>query len=305
MKGDFTLAAVEAVAPEQPGQRSRRRSRRTWAAPLGAPDVDGTFGVTGGRLRVEDARVSAVRGRGPLPGREAIVERASARVLGGSLLATGSDPPGARSRRGAPRGCTSRRRTSTSRASPCPAAQRAADSPSFLASVSGDLEATAPGLASLRGEGRITRLESRSTEGTFGLAAPAPWRLRDGRLVQEPLRLAGPLGTLEASADVALVGDRRRARLTVAGPFDLRLLSPFLPDTTLAGPGDDRPARELGRVGQPARRSLRRGRRAGDPRHAELQRLAAEGRGALPRRPRGDRRDRRRGRRPASSPTAG
>ena len=102
-------------------------------------------------------------------------------------------------------------------------------------SVSGDLEATAPGLASLRGEGQFTRLESRSNEGTFGLAAPASWRLADGRLVQEPLRLAGPLGTLEASADIRLTGTPGGSA-TFAGPFDLRLVSPFVPDTTLAGP---------------------------------------------------------------------
>ena len=186
-----------------------------------------------------------------------------------------------------------------------PAAQRAADSPSFLASVSGDFEATAPALASLRGEGQFTRLESRSNEGTFGLAAPATWRLADGRLVQEPLRLAGPLGTLEASAEVVLVG-------TPGGSAHLlRPLRPAPREPVRARhharrPGERRPAREVGR----ARARSLEGRLAVDggrvtPGHAELQRLAAEGRGALPRRPRGDRRDRRGGRRARSSPTAG
>ena len=162
------------------------------------------------------------------------MDEASARVLGGSLLATGTIPlaplePGRSARLHFEATDVDLSRFAV------PAAQRAADSPSFLASVSGDFEATAPALASLRGEGQFTRLESRSNEGTFGLAAPATWRLADGRLVQEPLRLAGPLGTLEARAEVVLVGTPGGS-LTFSGPFDLRLVSPFVPDTTLAGP---------------------------------------------------------------------
>ena len=53
--------------------------------------------------------------------------------------------------------------------------------------------------------------------------------------MQEPLRLAGPLGTLEASADARLTGSPGGSAV-FAGPFDLRLVSPFVPDTTLAGP---------------------------------------------------------------------
>ena len=83
-----------------------------------------------------------------------------------------------------------------------PGSQRTADSPSFLVSVSGDLEATAPSLAGLRGEGQFTRVESRTQEGTFGLAAPAAWRLADGRFVQETLRLAVSAGDAR--------GERRR-----------------------------------------------------------------------------------------------
>ncbi len=93
-----------------------------------------------------------------------------------------------------------------------PGSQRAADSPSFLVSVSGDLEATAPALAGLAARGSSRGSSRGRTRGRSRLAAPAAWRLADGRLVQEPLRLTGPLGTLEANAEVALAGGPPRAR---------------------------------------------------------------------------------------------
>ena len=233
VKGDFALAAVEAVAPE-----SQAVGQASLEAHLGgtiaAPDLSGTFGVVGGRARVEDVRVSAVQVTGHFQGREALVDQASARVLGGSVLVSGSVPLAPLEAGRSARLHVEATDVDLSRFA-VPGAQRTADSPSFLVSVSGDFEATAPGLASLRGEGQFTRVESRTEEGTFGLAAPATWRLADGRLVQETLRLAGPLGTLEASADVVLTGTPGGSA-TFAGPFDLRLVSPFVPDTTLAGP---------------------------------------------------------------------
>jgi outer membrane protein assembly factor BamA len=233
LSGDLTLAAFEAVVPDSRagGWASLRAHVR---GTLAAPEADGTFGIVGGRARVEGARLTAVQVTGRFQGREALVERAAARLLGGTLAATGSLPltrPDA--------GYPARLRfeatdVDLSRLA-IPFAERAADAPSFLVSVSGDLEATAPGLAGLRGEGRFTKLESKSTEGTVGLAAPAAWRLADGHLVQEPLRLAGPLGTLEASAAVVLTGTPKGS-FSLNGPFDLRLVGPFVPDTTLAGP---------------------------------------------------------------------
>ena len=233
VNGDFGLGALEAVVPDtQAGGRASLEARV--GGTLAAPDLAGTFGVTGGRARVEDVRVSAVQVKGRFQGREALVDRASARVLGGSLLVSGSVPL-------APldAGRTARLHVEATDVDfsrfAVPGPQRTADSPSFLVSVSGDLEATAPSLAGLRGEGQFTRVESRTQEGTFGLAAPAAWHLADGRFVQEPLRLASPLGTLEANADITLDGTPA-ASVTLAGPFDLRLVSPFVPDTTLAGP---------------------------------------------------------------------
>ena len=233
VKGDFGLGAVEALVPDsQAGGRASLEARV--GGTLAAPDLDGTFGVTGGRVRVEDVRVSAVQVKGRFQGREAIVDRASARVLGGTLLASGSVPLAKLDAGRSARLHVEATDVDLSRFA-VPGPLRTADSPSFLVSVSGDFDATAPGLAGLRGEGQFTRVESRTNEGTFGLAAPATWRLADGRLVQEPLRLSGPLGTLEASADIVLTGTPGGSA-AFAGPFDLRLVSPFVPDTTLVGP---------------------------------------------------------------------
>jgi outer membrane protein assembly factor BamA len=233
LKGNFTLAAVAAVVPDSRagGQASLQAHVK---GTLATPDVDGTFGIVDGRARVEGTRVSAVQVRGRFQGREALVDGMSARLLGGQLTASGSLPLARLDAGHAGRLRFEAKDVDLSRLA-IPFAERTSESPSFLVSVSGDLEAVAPGLAGLRGEGQVTRLESKSTEGTVGLAAPASWRLAEGHLVQEPLRLAGPLGTLEASADALLTGTPKGS-VSVAGPFDLRLVSPFVLDTTLAGP---------------------------------------------------------------------
>ena len=117
-------------------------------------------------------RVSAVQVEGRFQGREALVEKASARVLGGSVVVSGSVPLAKLDAGRTARLHVEATDVDLSRFA-VPGPQRTADSPSFLVSVSGDLEATAPGLAGLRGEGQFTRVESKSDEGTFGLAAPA------------------------------------------------------------------------------------------------------------------------------------
>ena len=233
MKGDFALAAIEAIAPNTlAGGRFSLQAHV--GGTVAAPDLDGTFGVVDGRVRVEEAGVTAVQVAGHFQGREAHLDRTSARLLGGQVSVSGSFPLAQLDAGRSARLRFEATDVDLSRLA-VPGSQRTAASPSFLVSVSGDLEATAPSLAGLRGEGQLTRVESRTLEGTFGLAAPAPWHLAGGRLVQETLRLASPLGTLEANAEVTL--DRAPAgSVTLAGPFDLRLVSPFVPDTTLAGP---------------------------------------------------------------------
>ena len=188
-----------------------------------------------GVARVGGVRLSQAQVKGRFQGREALVEQASVRVLGGTVAATGSLPLAKLEAGRTARLHVEATDVDLSRFA-VPASQRAADSPSFLVSVSGDLEATAPALAGLVGSGQFTRVESKTDEGTFALASPAAWRLADGRFVQEPLRLTGPLGTLEAKAEIVLAGGTPGGSASFAGPFDLRLVSPFVPDTTLAGP---------------------------------------------------------------------
>jgi outer membrane protein assembly factor BamA len=233
LTGEVALGAVEAFVPES-RVAGRASLQASVAGTLGAPEIEGTFGVTGGRGRYGGTRVSAVQVRGRFAGREAVVERASARVLGGQLLASGSVPlaplPEGRDAK-----LTFEAKDLDLARLAVPFAERTAESPSFFVTVSGELLARAPSLEGLRGSGQVTRLESKSSEGTSALAAPAAWRLDEGKLVQEPLRLAGPLGTLEASAEATILGTPR-GTVVLAGPFDLRLVSPFVPETTLAGP---------------------------------------------------------------------
>jgi outer membrane protein assembly factor BamA len=233
VKGDFTLAAVAAVMEDgQAGGNASLEARVEGT--VDAPDVRGTFALSGGRLRVEDARLSALEVEGRFEGREALLDRASARLLGGRLLASGSLPLAKLDAGRVARLRVEATDVDLSRLA-VPTSERTEDSPSFRVSVEGVLEADAPRLAGLRGEGRFTKVESRSNEGAVGLAAPARWTLLEGRFEQEPIRLAGPLGTLEARFALDLDG-ATRGSATLAGPFDLRLVSPFVPDTRLSGP---------------------------------------------------------------------
>ena len=291
LKGDFTLGALEALVPG-----SQATGRASVEAHVGgtfdAPDLGGTFGLVDGVARVGGVRLSQAQVKGRFQGREALVEQASVRVLGGTVAATGSLPLAKLEAGRTARLHVEATDVDLSRFA-VPASQRAADSPSFLVSVSGDLEATAPALAGLVGSGQFTRVESKTDEGTFALASPAAWRLADGRFVQEPLRLTGPLGTLEAKAEIVLAGGtpgrlrelRRSLRPAPREPVRARHHA--------LRAREDRPPGEVGRLGRAGGRGLLRGGRARDPRDPGLHRLAGEGRGALPGRPRGDRRERR------------
>ncbi|MFN8096523.1 MAG: translocation/assembly module TamB domain-containing protein, partial [Vicinamibacteria bacterium] len=234
VEGGLDLAALQAIAPEDRAAGTatlRARVRGT----LEAPDVRGSFGLTGARGRFGGTRVSQAELRGRFEGAEAFLDEASARVLGGAVRATGSLPFAALGAGRAARLRFEATDVDLSRLA-IPFAERTPETPSFLVSASGEISATAPRLDAVRAEGRFTRVESISPEGRVGLVAAAAWRFADGRFVQEPIRLAGPLGTVEARAEARLGGKDPGGSAVVAGPFDLRVISPFVPDTSLAGP---------------------------------------------------------------------
>ncbi|MFN8090767.1 MAG: translocation/assembly module TamB domain-containing protein [Vicinamibacteria bacterium] len=234
VEGGLDLAALQAIAPEDRAAGTatlRARVRGT----LEAPDVRGSFGLTGARGRFGGTRVSQAELRGRFEGAEAFLDEASARVLGGAVRATGSLPFAALGAGRAARLRFEATDVDLSRLA-IPFAERTPETPSFLVSASGEISATAPRLDAVRAEGRFTRVESISPEGRVGLVAPAAWRFADGRFVQEPIRLAGPLGTVEARAEARLGAKDPGGSAVVAGPFDLRVISPFVPDTSLAGP---------------------------------------------------------------------
>jgi outer membrane protein assembly complex protein YaeT len=230
--GDLALAAGDAVVPD-----SRLGGQASLAARVGgtmsSPVLDGTFGVVDGRGRFEGARVRAVEVSGRFAGREAVVDGASAHVLGGRFAASGSLPLAALEDGRVARLHFEAEDVDLARLA-VPYAERSADSPAFFVSLSGDLEAEAPRLDLVRVAGQITRLESKTSEGTTALAAPAAWHLAAGRLVLDPIRLSGPLGALEANGEATFLGAPRGV-LSLTGPFDLRLVGPFVPSTVLSG----------------------------------------------------------------------
>jgi outer membrane protein assembly factor BamA/autotransporter translocation and assembly factor TamB len=199
-----------------------------------APEVTGEATLDDGRGRHEGARWDGLKLRARFLGREAEVDELSARVLGGSVTARGRLPL-LRLGSGEPARLSFEAKD-VDLARMLDADLRLDAAASFLVSVEGQIESTAPSVAALRGRGRLVRLESKSPEGTMGLDAPAEWRLEDGRFALDPLRLTGPLGTLEARAEARFSGGAPGGSATIAGPLDLRFVSPFVPDTTLSGP---------------------------------------------------------------------
>ncbi len=199
------------------------------------PDLQGELSVKDARGRVGALRASAVQLLTRFTGAQAQVERLEAAVFGGRVAGNGTLPlrrlaPGSPARFHFEMTDVDISRLST------PGSQRDPDSPTFLVSLVGDLEAGAPTAEALRGRGRLTRLEQQSPEGRIALQSPAEWTVAGGRFVQSPLRLVGPLGTLEARADARIAGGPPAGTAVVAGPFDLRMISPFLEDTSVAGP---------------------------------------------------------------------
>ncbi len=232
--GTTDLELLDVVLP--PGDRATGTSalRLRVAGTAAEPEVTGEATIDGARGRFEGARWRDLRVRARFLGREAEVEELSARLLGGSLSARGRLPLRALGKGEPARLSFEAKDVDLARL--LDADLRLDAGASFLVSIDGEVEASAPTIAGTRAGGRVVRLESKSPEGTIGLDAPAAFRLENGRFEQDPIRLTGPLGTLEARGEARLAGGPASGSATVAGPFDLRFLSPFVPDTTLSGP---------------------------------------------------------------------
>jgi outer membrane protein assembly factor BamA/autotransporter translocation and assembly factor TamB len=251
--GDSDLDALSLLRPDlRPGGKASLRLQLAGTAE--EPEATGDLFLDGARGRFEGARWSELGLRARFLGREVEVEELKARLLGGRLQARGRLPlrPLAEDARAR----LSVEATDVDLARVIDPEARTAGA-SLLVSVEGEIESERPGLAGMRGRGRITRLESKSPEGTFGLDAPAAWTLEAGRFVQSPLRLTGPRGTLEAQAEALLAGEAAGGSASVEGPFDLLILTPFLPDTTVAGPAQADVRARWGRDGLHLEGSLR------------------------------------------------
>ena len=232
-RGELDLASLQAVVAEDRASGKASLQLRVRGT-LETPELDGRFALADARGRFGGARLSQVQVAGRFQGQEALLDECEARVLGGRVFASGSLPLARLADARSARLHFEAQDLDLSRlALDGPA--RTPESPTFLASFVGDVVATAPALDAVRAEGRVTRLDSTSPEGTIGLAGAAAWRLAEGRFVLDPLRLAGPLGTLEASVEARLAGEPSGSA-ALSGPLDLRFVSPFVPDTTLAGP---------------------------------------------------------------------
>jgi outer membrane protein assembly complex protein YaeT len=210
-----------------------------------SPSLAGELTLLDIRGRFEGARVADLDATARFAGRELQVERLEADVLGGKLRANGSLPLVA----GAPvaskplafeiENVDLARFMSRER-------REAADSPSLLLSLDGELRALSASLTGLVAGGRLTRLDTRSLEGTLALSQPAVWSLERGVLELEPVRLAGPLGELEVLLGPASGDAPRGTEAKLTGRVDMRVVSPFLPGTSVSGP-----ARIDARVGYP------------------------------------------------------
>lgn len=199
-----------------------------------APQLDGTLRLVDVRGRYEGAGVQDLDAEARFSGRELRIDSLHARVLGGTASASGGLVLFGSG--GAPPRFTFEVQDLDLARLLDRELRDAASSPSLLVSLDGELTAARPALDSVSARGRLTRLDSRTEEGVLALAAPAAWSFERGVLAAEPVRLAGPLGALEArlarSADTAGAG----YEAAVSGAFDLRAISPFLPGTSLSGP---------------------------------------------------------------------
>jgi outer membrane protein insertion porin family len=210
--------------------------------------VAGSF--AGVRGRYEGARFRDLDLAARFAGRELLVERMEATVLGGRLRASGALPlvaPGRAGGAGPSRLVFELADLDLARLLDREL-RETADSPSLIASLDGELRTAGPSLEALSAHGRLTRLETRSLEGGVALVTPVAWSLERGTLAVEPVRLLGTLGALEARVDGRFGARAPRGEASLKGRIDLRALSPFLPDTSAAGPAtiDARASYEAG-----------------------------------------------------------
>jgi outer membrane protein assembly complex protein YaeT len=201
---------------------------------LESPQLAGTVALADLRGRVEGARVTDLDAEARFEGRELRIERLQAAVLGGTVTASGALPLVAKG------GAASRLAFELKDVDLAQFLERelreSADSPSLLVSLTGELQAESLSPDRLSASGRLTRFDSRSVEGALALAAPVAWSLERGHFDADPIRLEGALGTLEARLGPRGAGARPGGEATVKGAVDLRVLSPFLPDTSVSGP---------------------------------------------------------------------
>jgi outer membrane protein assembly complex protein YaeT len=231
--GDVDLAAL---GPASPDQRfaGEARLRLKVAGTREAPEATGEATLDGGSGRYEGARWRDLRLRARFLGREAEVEELSARVLGGSLTARGRLPLRPLGK-GEPAKLAFEAKD-VDLARMLDADLRIDAGTSLLVSVEGEVQSSAPTVEGTHVRGRLMRLDSRSEEGAIGLDGPVSFSLENGRFEHDPLRLSGPLGTLEARAEARLAGGPAEGSAHVNGPFDLRFLGQYVPGTTLSGP---------------------------------------------------------------------
>ena len=293
---------MEALDPALPGRTlgGTGELQLEVGGTLESPALSGSLALVDVRGRHEGVRWNDLDVNASFAGRELRVERLQANLLGGKLSASGGVPLFAGG------GEAPRLRFEMQDADLARLLDReqreAADSPTLLLSLDGELRATAPSLDALSASGRLTRLETRSLEGDLALAAPVPWSLERGTLALAPVRLEGSLGSLEARFGGRVGEGAPRGEASLEGRVDLRALSPFLPDTSVAGPAtlDARAELRGGRVAPFGRHPG--GARAPVSRDAELRRHGDRGLTPLRGRPRQPGREWRRRRRSTLCP---
>jgi hypothetical protein len=233
IEAGLDLAALQRFADSRLAGASRLQLQVRGTA--AEPDLRGQLTLADGRGRIGALRVSGAQLLVRLEGAEAKIERLEGRALGGSVTASGAVPLRHLSAGAAARLRFEATDLDVSRLT-ATTAQRDPEAPSFLVSLVGDLVASAPDLAAVHGSGLLTRAEQQSPEGRLTLEAPAAWTLERGLIELQPLRLVGALGTLEARAETRIAGGPFAGSARLSGPFDLRVVGPFLENVTLAGP---------------------------------------------------------------------
>ncbi len=234
LEGHVDMAALD---PALPGRTLGGTGELQLAVggTLESPALSGNLVLADIRGRHEGVRWNDLDVDASFAGRELRVERLQANLLGGKLSASGGVPLFAGGKGESPRFRFEMQDVDLARL--LDREQReAADSPTLLLSLEGELQAAAPSLAALSAGGRLTRLETRSVEGDLALAAPVAWSLERGTLTLEPVRLQGSLGSLAARVGGRVGEGAPRGEASLEGRVDLRALSPFLPETSVAGP---------------------------------------------------------------------